>query len=176
MRKRLLSRAGASLLLGLSVACGGSGATHRVEEVPIDDNIKRPTDLPPDEVGGSSGSTTTTSSSATAEHGPPPGVGPQPLDTGDAGAAATSGDAGSPTAVFTQRPGGLSEKECRDVVMKLAKLMTKETKVATPSAADLAQHPVYGQMVTECGKSATKKQHKCGMAARTSSAWKKCME
>jgi len=176
MRKRLLSRAGASLLLGACLACGGSGTAHHVEEVPIDDSIKRPTDLPPDEVGGSSGSATTTSSSGLPDRGPPPGVGPQPLDTGDAGAAASSSDAGGPTAVFTQRPGGLSEKECAEVVMKFAKIMTKESKVPAPTAADLPQHPVYGQMLAECGKSATKKQHKCGMAARTSSAWKKCME
>jgi hypothetical protein len=172
MRKQLLSRVGAALLsLGTCVACGGSSTPHHVEEVPIDDSIKRPTDLPPDEVGGSS----STASTGTADHGPS-GPAPQPLDTGDAGATATTADAGAPAAVFVQRPGGLSEKECTEVVMKFAKLTTKETKVATPAAADLSQHPVYGPMLADCGKSATKKQHKCGMVARSSRAWKKCME
>ena len=172
MQKRVL----ASLLVSAAIACGSSSAHHRVAEAPIDDNIKRPTDLPPDEVGGS-GSTSTTSATGVPEHGPPPGVGPQPLEGPDAGASAASGgDAGSSASGFTQRSGGLSERDCNDLVMKYAKMMTKETKAATPSAADLPKDPIYGQMITECGKSTTKKQQKCAAATRTSAAWKKCME
>lgn len=165
----------ASLLLGVAAACGGPGAHPKVEEAPIDTNIKRPTDLPPDEVGGSN-TATTTSSSGLPEHGPPPGVGPQPLDVGgDAGASASGGDGGVPSS-FIGHAGGLTEKECSDLVMKLAKMVTKETKAAAPSAADLPHDAVYGPMFVDCGKSTTKKQQKCAAATRTSAAWKKCME
>lgn len=148
-------------------ACGGATQHTQVQEVPIDQGGTRTSDLPPDEVGGDSGVASASYSDASA----PPGVGPQSLDN-------TPGDAGSSqtTAAFVQRPGGLTQKECTDVIMVLAKSMTKENHVPTPTQADLASHPIFGQMLTECGQTTTKKQHKCAMASRTTAAWKKCME
>jgi len=153
-----------------ALACGGSVQHTPVQEVPIDQSGGTTTtsDLPPDEVGQAGNATSTPLPDA----GPPPGVGPQSLDTPqDAGAT-------QPTAppAFVQRAGGLTQKECTDVIMVLAKAMTRENHVPTPTQAELAQHPIFGQMLAECGQSTTKKQHKCAMATRTTAAWKKCME
>jgi hypothetical protein len=102
----------------------------------------------------------------------PPGVGPQSLDV------QASADAGSSTASagFVQRQGGLTQKECTDVVLQFAKLTAKEGKTTPPSATDLPQHAIFGPMINECGQTTTKKQQKCAAAARTTAAWKKCME
>ncbi len=153
--------------LSASLACGGSTQHTPVQEVPIDQSGGgRTSDLPPDEV--EAGATTAV---AYPDGSAPPGVGPQSLDgPQDAGAATAT------NASFVQRPGGLTQRECTDVIMKLATLMTKENHIPPPSQGDLAQHPIFGQMLTECSKSSTKKQHKCAMASTTMSAWKKCME
>jgi hypothetical protein len=156
--------------LGIFVlACGGSTQHPPVQEVPIDQGNAHSGDLPPDEVDAS----VTTSSVALPDSGPPLGVGPQSLDApADAGAAHPQ----VTVTPFVQRHGGLTQHECTDVIMTLAKLMTKENGVPTPSQADLAVHPVFGQMLNECGTTTTKKQQKCAVAAKTSAAWKKCME
>jgi hypothetical protein len=152
--------------LTFGVACGGATQHMQIQEVPIDQaSTSAPSDLPPDEVGGDSG--VAAYGDATA----PPGVGPQSIDT----QPDASTQASAPPA-FVQRAGGLTLKECSDVVMVLAKSMTKENHVPTPTSAELAQHPIFGQMLAECGQSTTKKQHKCAMASRTTAAWKKCME
>lgn len=154
-------------------ACGGTTQHTKVQEVPIDQSGgDHPTsDFPPDEVGDS-GSGTTTSMTVSSDASAPPGVGPQSLDSQPDAAATTAPTA----AVFVQRAGGLTQKECSDVIMVLAKNMTKENHVPTPTAAELAQHPIFGQMLTECGQTTTKKQQKCAIATRTTAAWKKCME
>ncbi len=156
------------------VACGGSNQHTHVQEVPIDQagggGGHGGTELPPDEVGNAGGAATSTIVFSDASA--PPGVGPQSLDV------TTSADAGPAVvaASFTQRPGGLSQRECTDVIMKLATLMSKDNNTPAPATADLAQHPIFGQMITECGKSTTKKQQKCANASKTTAAWKKCME
>ena len=101
----------------------------------------------------------------------PPGVGPQSLD------AHPSADAGGPAAAtFVHRPNGLTEKQCNDIVLQFSKLMTKEHKDPAVTAAEIPKHPIYGQMLVDCGQSTTKKQHKCASTARTTAGWKKCME
>jgi hypothetical protein len=154
----------ATLFLAVLTACGGSQHTQ-VQEVPIDlDGGGRSTsDLPPDEVSG------TGTSVALPDGSAPPGVGPQSLDTQpDAGLPAPQG--------FVQRQGGLSEKECTDMVLAFAKLSAKEKHATAPVAADLDKDPVLANMITDCGASTTKKQQKCALASRTSGGWKKCME
>jgi hypothetical protein len=156
----------AIFLMVLAASCGGSQHTQ-VPEVPIEQGGGHTSDLPPDEVGDAGG---TTSSLVLPDASAPPGVGPQSLDvTADAGT--------TPTPVgFVQRTGGLSEKECTDVVLAFAKLTAREKHATAPAAADLGKDPIYGPMVLECGNSTTKKQQKCTATARTSAAWKKCME
>lgn len=157
-----------ALLLFVLVACGGSTQHSKIEEVPIGEQGGGGGGLPPDEVGDSGATTNTVAiPSGTA----PPGVGPQSLDVQQ--------DAGGPTSTaphFVQRAGGLTEKECTDVVMGFAKIMSKENKSTAPSATDLPKDPIYGQMLADCGQSTTKKQKTCAMAARSSAGWKKCME
>ncbi len=150
----------------LVVACGGSTHHQQVQEVPIDQGGGGHSDDDPG--SGSSSATIVPASDASA----PPGVGPQSLDTpADAGSSTTN-----TAPAFVAHAGGLTQKECSDVIMVLAKEMTKENHVPTPTAADLAQHPIFGQMLAECGNNTTKKQHKCAMASKTTAAWKKCME
>jgi hypothetical protein len=157
----------AILLIALAAACGGSTPHSQVAEVPIEQSGRSGEGLPPDEVGGDSGATSTTFPDGSA----PPGVGPQSLDTTpDAGASQAT------PAAFVQRTGGLTQKECTDVVVTFAKQMTKENHAPATTAADVATHAVYGPMLIECGQTTTKKQQKCAMAAKTSAAWKKCME
>jgi hypothetical protein len=150
-------------------ACGGSSQHSKVEEVPINSGGGGGSGLPPDEMGDAAVTTSTTPiPSGTA----PPGVGPQSLDVQqDAG--------GGPQPAgphFVQRAGGLTERECTDMVMGFAKIMAKENKGTAPSATDLPKDPIYGQMLADCGQSTTKKQKTCAMAARSSAGWKKCME
>ncbi len=153
------------------LACGGSTQHAQVQEVPIDQSGGgRSSDLPPDEVGDAG--VGTTSSVVLPDASAPPGVGPQSLDS----AQQDAGVQHAAPAAFVQRTGGLTLKECTDVIMTLAKEMTKENHVPTPTQADLAQHPIFGQMLTECGNTTTKKQHKCAMASKTTTGWKKCME
>ena len=159
------------VLVFVLAACGGSTQHAKVEEVPIEQGGGSGTSLPPDD--GDSGSTTVTTVPTGSA---PPGVGPQSLDTPppqqDAGAATTP--AAPPQ--FVQRANGLTQKECTDMVMAFAKLVTKENKTTAPAATDIPKDPIYGQMLADCGQSTTKKQKTCAMATRTSAAWKKCME
>ena len=113
----------------------------------------------------------TSNAAAVPDGSAPPGVGPQSLDVqpADAGSAST-------TTGFVQRQGGLTQKECTDVVLVFAKATAKESKQTAPAAADLSSHAIYGPMIVECGQNTTKKQHKCAMATKSSAAWKKCME
>ena len=158
-----------AVLVFVLAACGGSTQHTKVEEVPIEQGGGGGgSTLPPDEVGDAG---TTTSTVAIPSGTAPPGVGPQSLDVQQ--------DAGGPQPVaphFVQRAGGLTEKECTDMVMGFAKLISKENKSAVPSATDLPKDPIYGQMLADCGQSTTKKQKTCATAARSSAGWKKCME
>ncbi len=157
-----------AFLIFAMAACGGSTQHTKVAEVPIDQGGGGGSGtLPPDEMADSS---IVTSSAAVPDGSAPPGVGPQSLDVqSDAGAAsAPSG--------FVQRTGGLTQKECTDAVLVFAKLTSKESHQTAPTAADLSQHAIFGPMINECGQTTTKKQHKCAMAARTTTTWKKCME
>jgi hypothetical protein len=151
----------------LAAACGGSTQHPPVQEVHIDQGGGHTSsELPPDEVGGDA-SVTTTSTAPTGTA--PTGVGPQSLDT-------QAQDAGAAPQGFVQHTGGLTEKECTDVVMTFAKLDAKEKhKTAVPQAS-LAQDPSFGPMLTDCGANTTKKQQKCGMTAHTTAAWQKCMQ
>jgi hypothetical protein len=163
-----------SRFLGLVIvlaACGGSTQHSKVEEVPIGEQGAGGGSLPPDEMGDSGAATTSTTPIPTGSA--PPGVGPQSLDVQP---AADAGAAQSTAPHFVQRAGGLTEKECTDMVMGFAKLMAKESKGNAPSATDLPKDPIYGQMLADCGQSTTKKQKTCAMAARSSAGWKKCME
>ena len=158
------------VLIVLLAACGGSSQHTKVEEVPIENATGTGGGgaLPPDEVGDAGA---TTSSMAIPSGTAPPGVGPQSLDVQQ--------DASAPQSTaphFVQRAGGLTEKECTDVVMGFAKLISKENKSTAPSATDLPKDPIYGQMLADCGQSTTKKQKTCATAARSSAGWKKCME
>jgi hypothetical protein len=153
-----------ALALG-ALACGGQSHQTKVEEVPIDQG-GGPGDTPTDST--SNAQTVIPSSDASA----PPGVGPQSLDV-----QAQAQDAGAATSTtFSGHAGGLTEKQCNDLVLHFAKLMTKEHKNPTPTAADLPKDPIYGQMMNDCGQSTTKKQQKCGMTSHTTAGWKKCME
>ncbi len=158
----------AILVLALA-ACGGSTQHTKVEEVPIDQGGGGSSNLPPDEMSDAAIVTATT---VVPDGSAPPGVGPQSLDV------QASADAGASTAPsgFVQRTGGLTQKECTDVVMVFAKLTAKESKQTPPSTADLAKDAIYGPMINECGQNTTKKQHKCAMASKSSTSWKKCME
>ena len=157
------------VLIFVLAACGASNQHSKVEEVPIENANGAGGTLPPDEMGDSGTSSTVAIPSGTA----PPGVGPQSLDVQqDAGSSGPQSTAPH----FVQRAGGLTEKECTDVVMGFAKIMSKENKTTAPSATDLPKDPIYGQMLADCGQSTTKKQKTCAMAARTSAGWKKCME
>ena len=162
-------------LLFVLAACGGSTQHSKVEEVPIGTQGAGGGGggtLPPDEMGDA-GTTTTTTAIPTGTA--PPGVGPQSLDVqADAGAAGTGPTSTTPH--FVQRTGGLTERECTDMVMGFAKLISKENKSTAPSATDLPKDPIYGQMLADCGQSTTKKQKTCATAARSSAGWKKCME
>ena len=151
------------------VACGGSTQHTKVDEVPIDQGGGGGgSGLPPDEMGDAG---IVTSNAAVPDGSAPPGVGPQSLDVQpDAG-----GSTSTPTG-FVQRQGGLTQKECTDVVLVFAKATAKEGKQTAPTAADLAGHAIYGPMINECGQNTTKKQQKCAMAVKSSAAWKKCME
>jgi len=157
--------------LFMLAACGGSTKHSKVDEVPIENGGGGGgggSSLPPDEMGDAA---TTTSTVAVPTGTAPPGVGPQSLDT--------QTDAGGPQPItphFVQRAGGLTERECTDMVMGFAKLMSKENKSTAPSATDLPKDPIYGQMLADCGQSTTKKQKTCAMTARSSAGWKKCME
>jgi hypothetical protein len=156
-------------MLIVAAACGGTQHAQ-VQEVPIDQGSARPSsELPPDEVGGDAA--VTTSSTVFPDGSAPVGVGPQSLDGAQQDAGAQTAQVG-----FVQRTGGLTQKECTDVVMTFAKLDSKQKHVATPTQADLAQHPTFGPMINDCGSGATKKQQKCGMTARSTAAWQKCME
>ena len=149
-------------------ACGGQTQHPKVEEVPIDQSGGggTPSDLPPDDQAHSI--------VPAFDGSAPPGVGPQSLDApqtpADAGAAPTA------PAAFVQRPNGLTEKQCNDIVLRFAKLMSKEHHTPAPAATDIPTHAIYGQMLVDCGQSTSKKQQKCAMAAHTTAAWKKCME
>ncbi|HEX4516977.1 MAG TPA: hypothetical protein VH054_25690 [Polyangiaceae bacterium] len=155
------------VLVLVLAACGGSTQHSKVEEVPIEQQGGGGS-VPPDEVGDAATTTTTPIPTGTA----PPGVGPQSLDVQpDAGPTQTAA-----TPHFVQRAGGLTEKECTDMVMVFAKAASKENKTTPPAATDLPKDPTYGQMLADCGQSTTKKQKTCAMAARTSAGWKKCME
>lgn len=158
-------------LVPLAVGCGGGGHTQ-VPEVPIDQGGGHTggSELPPDEVGDAGSGISTV---ALPDGGPPPGVGPQPLDTGttvDAGTTDTS------SATFVHHQGGLTEKECTDMVLAFAKLTAREKHNPAPTAADVGKDAVYGQMIIDCGATTTKKQQRCTTVAHTSAAWKKCME
>jgi hypothetical protein len=161
------------MLLGCTVAgaCGGSTQRTKIEEVPIDNTPTTVSSgMPPDELN-----TTKTSSSSVVPSGSgtaAPGVGPQSLD------ARKNEDAGAPPPPlkFIKRPHGLTEHQCNEVVLHFAKLMQKEHHTPAPKASELLAHPVYGQMVIDCGQSTTHKQLRCGMTARSSTGWKKCME
>jgi hypothetical protein len=160
-------------LVFVLAACGGSTQHSKVEEVPIENanGTGGGGALPPDEVGDAGGATSTVAiPSGTA----PPGVGPQSLDVQQDAGSTTGPTSTAPH--FVQRAGGLTERECTDVVMGFAKIMAKENKSTAPSATDLPKDPIYGQMLADCGQSTTKKQKTCAMAARTSAGWKKCME
>lgn len=157
----------------IACACGGTTQHAKVEEVPIDNgsSSSASTQLPPDELSDAS---IPRSVVPAFDGSAPPGVGPQSLDT-----QAASPDAGSQQAsagTFVKRPTGLTEKQCNDLVLHFAKLMSKEHKTTAPAAADIPSHAIYGQMYVDCGATTTKKQQKCGMAAHTSAGWKKCME
>ena len=158
------------LCVSFAIACGGGGQQTPVQEVPIDQNggAHGGSELPPDEVGDAG----TTTSIALPDGGPPPGVGPQPLDNG----SSSTQDAGAAPMTFTHRQGGLTEKECDDVVMAFAKLSAKEKHDPAPVLAEVQKDAIYSQMIVNCGASTTKKQQRCGLAAHTSDAWKKCME
>src|SRR4051794_4619402 len=103
-----------------AAACGGSSHNSKIEEVPIEQGGGGGgSSIPPDEVGDGSTATTTV---VIPDGSAPPGVGPQSLDT-------QPQDAGGPTALtptFQQRTGGLTQKECTDMVAQFAKLSTKE--------------------------------------------------
>ncbi len=151
----------------LAGACGGQTQHPKVEEVPIDQSGGgTPSDVPADDQ--------THSIVPAFDGSAPPGVGPQSLDTpqtpSDAGAGTTAPPA------FVQRPNGLTEKQCTDVVLRFAKLMSKEHHTPPPAATEIPTNAIYGQMLVDCGQSTSKKQHKCGMTARTTAGWKKCME
>lgn len=157
------------VLVLVLAACGGATQHSKVEEVPLLDEggAGGGGSLPPDEMGDAGTTGTTPIPTGTA----PPGVGPQSLDVQpDSGASASA----SPH--FVQRTGGLTERECTDAVMGYAKLVSKENKSTAPSATDMPKDPIYGQMMADCGQSTTKKQKTCAATARTSAAWKKCME
>ena len=159
------------LCVSFAIACGGSQQSQ-VPEVPIDQgggaHAGGGSDLPPDEVGEAGA----TSSVALPDSGPPPGVGPQPLDV------ASGGDAGATQSgsTFTHRQGGLTEKECDDLVMTFAKLTAKDKHDPAPVLADVQKDAIYSQMITDCGATTTKKQQRCGLATHTTDAWKKCMQ
>jgi hypothetical protein len=156
-----------SVIAVLVAACGGSTQHAPVQEVPIDQGGGRTSsELPPDEVGGDA-AVTTTSTAPTGTAGA--GVGPQSLDT-------QAQDAGSAPQGFVQRTGGLTEKECTDVVMTFAKLDGKEKHHAAVAQTSLAQDPSFGPMLIDCGANTTKKQQKCGMTAKSTAAWQKCMQ
>jgi len=158
------------ILIFALVACGGATHNHqKVDEIPIENGGGLSGTLPPDEMGDAS---IVVSNAALPDSSAPPGVGPQSLDvqsSSDAGAASTSSG-------FVQKAGGLTQKECTDVVMVFAKATAKESKQTAPSAADLSKDAIYGPMINDCGQSTTKKQQKCAMTAKTSAGWKKCME
>ena len=159
----------AIVLLALAASACGGGTQHTpVQEVPVDQESHGSSELPPDEIGGDAGTTTT---AVPPDQSPPPGVGPQSLDT----QATAAADAGAPQG-FVQRQGGLTEKECTDVVLALAKLTAREKHTAAPTAADVQKDAMLTGLVNDCGAQTTKKQQKCGLAARTAGAWKKCME
>jgi hypothetical protein len=159
------------VLVFVLAACGGSTQHSKVEEVPIGEQGGGGS-LPPDEMGDGG---TTTNTVAIPSGTAPPGVGPQSLDVQQDAGGSTSGPT-STTPHFVQRAGGLTEKECTDMVMSFAKIMSKENKTTAPSPTDMPKDPIYGQMLADCGQSTTKKQKTCAMAARTSAGWKKCME
>lgn len=163
---RTLGRIAFALAL-LAGACGGQSHQTKVEEVPIDQGGGG-SDVPSDQ--GSGGAQTVI---PTSDASAPPGVGPTSLDV-----QASSSDAGSASSppAFVGHAGGLTEKQCNDVVLHFAKLMSKEHKTTAPAAADIPKDPIYGQMMSDCGQSTTKKQHKCAMASHTTAGWKKCME
>ena len=158
-----------AILFFVLCACGGSTQHTKVEEVPIEQGGGGSSSLPPDEMADASIVTTT---SVIPDGSAPPGVGPQSLDVQ---ASADAGASSTPTG-FVQRTGGLTQKECSDVVLVFAKLTAKESKQTAPSAADLAKDAIYGPMINECGQNTTKKQQKCAMTAKSSAGWKKCME
>ncbi len=154
------------LLLCGSVACAGSHPPPPIEEVPINQDPSV-SGMDDDSSGGGT----------TDDHG---GTGDHTVDTTahhdkDAGADETP-DAGETATTFKHHAGGLTLKQCTDMVMHLAKLTAKETKKKAPREKDLAQHPIYGQMVVQCGDETTKKQYHCAARAHSSSAWRKCMK
>jgi hypothetical protein len=150
------------VMLVTLAACGGSTQHPPVQEVPIDQGGHTSSELPPDEVGSDAAVTTTTAPMGTGSS-----TGPQSLDTGAQDAGAQAG--------FVQRSGGLTEHECTDVVMAFAKLDGKEKHHAAPAQASLAQDATFGPMLVDCGANTTKKQQKCGMTAKTTAVWQKCM-
>jgi hypothetical protein len=154
------------LIMLAAVACCGGTQHTQVQEAPIEQGGGHGGEgLPPDEIGDAGG---TQSTVVFPDASAPPGIGPTSLDTVDAGAAATTG--------FVARADGLTEKDCTDLVLGYAKLTAKEKKGAAPARADIAKDAVYGPMLNDCGASTTKKQQKCALAAKTSAAWKKCLE
>jgi hypothetical protein len=165
-------RVTAILLVALAAACGGGTQHSQVQEVPIDQGGGGggSSSLPPDEVGDAGG----VNSVALPDGGPPPGVGPQPLE--GSGQTDAGGDSTASAGAFVHRPNGLTEKECTDMVLTFAKASAREKHNPTPTAADLGKDPIFSQMVVDCGASTTKKQQKCAMRVQTSAAWKKCME
>jgi hypothetical protein len=155
------------VLILVVAACGGAVHHAKVEEVPIEQGGGGG----PTFEGGDSGATSVV---VVPDGSAPPGVGPQSLDVQqDAGASTTTT---TTTPQFVQRTGGLTQKECTDIVMLFAKALSKENKSTAPAATDIPKDPVLGQMLADCGQSTTKKQQKCALAAHTSAGWKKCME
>ena len=107
------------------------------------------------------------------------GTGPTPLTTDDrpdAGGGTAPAASSAPTG--PTHPGGLSSKECDAVINRFLSLMSTENHIPMPDLNGQTGQlgDALSGMKGECASKTTKKQYTCGMAARTTTAWKKCME
>ena len=114
---------------------------------------------------------------ATPTPTPDPTPAPDPKGKGGKGKKGKGGDDASAGG----GGGQLSQSECSALSDKGVELFAASMGITDPSMtaqlkATAAGDPNFSKMQTECTKSTTRAQYKCGMAAKSKDAWEACLK
>ncbi len=185
-------RARAGALVALVIFAVGCGGSQKPNPLPAEEPMD------PSGSSSSSGATPTTTAASTndSSSSADPSAGLSMADP-SAGAGATPTPAPTPDTTDSDpkgkgkgkrgkgkgkgAKGELSAAECQQLSNKGIELLGASMGMTDPSMmsqlkAQAAGDPNFGGMQTECVKSTTRAQYKCGMSATSKDAWEACLK